>query len=321
MMNLAAALVYWLIVLVWLAVLGTVIAFYIRNPRIFGATRLLLAVITIDTIRDIVENVYFGLYFGSQYGIFSASFAPVLGNPILLIIPKVLNVAAGCIVLGLLLLRWLPSAIKEHDASESNAGELTTLANIDGLTGLHNRRHFDLLAGAEWFRYQRYSRPLSVMIVDVDNFKSVNDRFGHEAGDSVLKCIAAVCRATKRESDVLARIGGEEFALLLPETNEAASRVAAERLLDQIQRCCPIVGRDPLVVTVSIGIACASPSMSGIDTLLKRADDALYEAKRSGRNRFVSGSVYERPRLVAQQTGGLVCSISEPPRASTAALM
>ena len=138
MMNLAAALVYWLIALVWFGVSGTVIVFYIRNPRILGATRLLLAVITIDTARDIIENVYFGVYFGSQYGFFSASLIPVLGNPALLIIPKLLNVGAGCLVLGLLLLKWLPSAIKEHGASEHNAGELTALATIDGLTGLIN---------------------------------------------------------------------------------------------------------------------------------------------------------------------------------------
>jgi hypothetical protein len=104
-MNLAAALMYWVVVLVWLTVLGTVFAFYLRNPRIFGATRLFLAVVTIDTSRNVIENIYFGLYFGSNYGLFSASLGPILGNPILLIVPKVINVAAGCTVLGLLLLR------------------------------------------------------------------------------------------------------------------------------------------------------------------------------------------------------------------------
>jgi len=296
-MNLATALIYWVIVLVWLTVLATVFAFYLRNPRIFGATRLFLAVVTIDTLRDIIENIYFGLYFGSSYGLFSPSLAPILGNPVLLIIPKLINVAAGCAVLGLLLLRWLPSAIKEHGVSEHNADALTTLANRDGLTGLFNRRHFDFLARAEWVRSRRYSRPLSIMIADIDHFKTVNDRFGHDAGDNVLKSVADVCHSTKRESDIVARIGGEEFAFLLPETNEAAALIAAERLLDQIRKCRPIIGSETLAVTVSIGIASASPSMSGVATLLKCADDALYEAKHSGRNRVASSIVHDEPIL------------------------
>jgi diguanylate cyclase (GGDEF)-like protein len=296
-MNLAAALMYWVVVLVWLTVLGTVFAFYLRNPRIFGATRLFLAVVTIDTSRNVIENIYFGLYFGSNYGLFSASLGPILGNPILLIVPKVINVAAGCTVLGLLLLRWLPSAIREHGASEHNADELTTLANIDGLTGLFNRRHFDFLARAEWARSRRYSRPLSIMIADIDHFKTVNDRFGHDAGDKVLRSVADVCRSTKRESDIVARIGGEEFALLLPETNEAAALMAAERLLGHIQKCRPIIGPESLAVTVSIGIASATSSVSGIAALHKRADDALYEAKHSGRNRVASSIVHNEPVL------------------------
>jgi diguanylate cyclase (GGDEF)-like protein len=135
------------------------------------------------------------------------------------------------------------------------------------------------------------------MIADIDHFKAVNDRFGHDAGDNVLKSVADVCRSTKRESDIVARIGGEEFALLLPETNEAAALIAAERLLGHIQKCCPIIGSETVAVTVSIGIACASPSVSGIAMLLKHADDALYEAKHSGRNRVASSIVHDEPIL------------------------
>lgn len=113
-MNLAAALIYWAIVALWLAVLGTVIVSYIQNPRTFGATRLLLSVVAIDTIRNIIENLYFGLYFGAQYGLFPGAIVGVLGNPNLLIIPKLINVAAACVVLGLLLLRWLPTALQER---------------------------------------------------------------------------------------------------------------------------------------------------------------------------------------------------------------
>ena len=114
MMSLAAALIYWVIISVWLAVLATVCIAFARNPRTFGAIRLLLSVIVIDTLRNIVENLYFGLYFGGQYGLFPASIVGVLGNPNYLILPKVMNVVAACAVLGLLVLRWLPLASKER---------------------------------------------------------------------------------------------------------------------------------------------------------------------------------------------------------------
>jgi PAS domain S-box-containing protein len=120
-MNLAAALIYWAIVALWLAVLTTVVIAYVSNPRTFGPTRLLLAVVAIDTIRNIIENLYFGLYFGAQYGLFPGAIVGVLGNPNLLIIPKVINVGAACVVLGLLLLRWLPQASNERAAADDES--------------------------------------------------------------------------------------------------------------------------------------------------------------------------------------------------------
>jgi diguanylate cyclase (GGDEF)-like protein len=289
-MHLAAALIYWVVIAIWLTVLVTLLVFYIRNPRVFGTTRLLLAVVAIDTLRNIVENVYFGLYFGGQYGLFPSQFVTILGSPYLLIVPKVLNVVAGCVVLGLLLLRWLPSAINEHEVSEQNADDLKTLAAIDSLTGLYNRRHFEALAAAEWARFQRYLRPLSVLIIDVDHFKAVNDHFGHDVGDNVLKIIANVCNAAKRDSDVSARIGGEEFALLLPETSETAAYVVAERLCAMVRECSPIIQGEKLNLTVSVGIATATVSMSGVAALMKRGDDALYQSKRGGRDRVTLAS-------------------------------
>src|SRR5579884_2029691 len=133
-MNVAAASTYWVIVTLWLVVLGTIIFFYMRNPRMFGTTHLLLAVLTIDAFRNIFENVYFGIYFGSVYGILPSALAGTMGRPILLI--------------------------------------------------------------------------------DIDHFKAVNDRLGHDAGDRVLQNVAAICRAEKRDSDVVARVGGEEFAIM-----------------------------------------------------------------------------------------------------------
>lgn len=117
-MALTAALIYWVIVAIWLAVLATVVVAFFRNEDIFGTTRLLLAVVSIDIVRNLVENTYFGLYFGSRYGLLPAGFSEVLGRPELLILPKVLNVVAACVVLGLLLLRWLPMAARERRAAE-----------------------------------------------------------------------------------------------------------------------------------------------------------------------------------------------------------
>jgi diguanylate cyclase (GGDEF)-like protein len=283
-MSLAAALIYWVIVAVWLTVLATIVVFYIRNPRAFGGTRLLLAVIGIDTTRNIIENIYFDLYFGGQYGLFSSEMSKFLGNPYLLIVPKLINVAAGGLVLGLLLHRWLPSAIRERGKSERDADDLKTLANTDGLTGLYNRRHFDAIGASEWARFQRYRRPLSVMVLDVDHFKAINDRFGHDLGDNFLKIIASVCTSVRRGSDTAARIGGEEFGLLLPETSGEAAFALAERLRMQVRACVPMIEQQRVDLSVSIGIAEADPGMT-IHVLLKRADAALYEAKRGGRNR------------------------------------
>jgi diguanylate cyclase (GGDEF)-like protein len=293
-MQLFTALIYWVVVIVWLAVLTAVAVHYIRNPRIFGTTRLLLLVVAIDTFRNLVENIYFGLFFGGQYGLFPASVAQSLGNPSLLVLPKLLNILSGCLVLGLLLMRWLPQAVSERGRAEQLTADLEILATTDGLTSLLNRRHFESLSRVEWARFQRYGRPLSLLLLDIDKFKSVNDRFGHDAGDLVIKAVAHICKSTKREPDVLARIGGEEFVLLLPETDETAAGIAAERLRKAVEEH-PLSLPDgaTLQVTISIGLAGAALSMASFDVLLKRADEALYEAKRTGRNK-----VYRAPQVL-----------------------
>lgn len=280
-------IIYCVAVVVWLAVLGTVLFKYARNPRIFGTTRLLLLVVAIDTCRNLFENVYFGLFFSGKYGFLPAAFAESLGNPELVFVPKVVNVAAGCFVLGILLWRWLPQAVTERRLSDLLAIDLGMLATTDGLTSLFNRRHFEELARTEWARFQRYGRPLSLLMFDIDKFKSINDRFGHDAGDQVLKAVAYVCKTTKRQTDVAARFGGEEFVLMLPETDDAAAEVAAERLRKSVQNLTGVLPGKDVQVTVSIGVASAALDMAAFDVLLKRADEAMYDAKRSGRNRVV----------------------------------
>ena len=178
-----------------------------------------------------------------------------------------------------------------------NAQELQKLATTDSMTGLYNRRHFLVLAEAEWGRFQRYQRPLSILMVDIDHFKRVNDKFGHATGDMVLTAVANACLEDKRSSDVVGRIGGEEFAMLLPETDLEQADIVAERVRQKIMSRRLLAEDTYLNVTVSIGIAQATIGMSSVGILLKAADQSLYKAKAQGRNRIVR---YE-PVLVNQR--------------------
>jgi diguanylate cyclase (GGDEF)-like protein len=219
----------------------------------------------------------------------------------LLLVPKIINVVAGTVVLALLLYQWLPEAVREWAKSQQRTRDLEKLAAIDPLTGISNRRQFESLARAELGRSQRYMRPLSLLMIDIDHFKQVNDRFGHEAGDRVLKFLANVLISAKRASDVVGRIGGEEFAILLPETSKEAALVIAERLRQLAQTCAPAIAGEKLDVTISIGVAAASIRTSGMETLCRQADQALYEAKRSGRNRVVAArEVAEKVAMAAE---------------------
>jgi diguanylate cyclase (GGDEF)-like protein len=276
-MALTATLIYWVIVTIWACVLGFSVYYSRKDRTVFGSARLLLAVVAIDTLRNIVENVYFGLYFGSQYGFLSLSIRTVLGQPMLLILPKIINVAAGLVVLFVLLLRWFPTAAREHD-------DLEALATTDGLTGLLNRRHFLALAAVECERSQRHHRPLTMLMLDIDHFKAVNDRYGHDVGDTVIREVAAICRQTVRAADITARLGGEEFGILLPETTSEGARMYAARLRAAVLKMAIPVPDGPLRVTVSGGISERHQAMT-LDELLKHADLALYDAKRSGRDR------------------------------------
>jgi diguanylate cyclase (GGDEF)-like protein len=162
--------------------------------------------------------------------------------------------------------------------------ELERLATTDGMTGIYNRRHFLTLADREWERASRYGRPLAFLMIDIDHFKRINDQHGHEVGDQVIMQVAKLATGCKRTIDVLARIGGEEFALLLPETNLKEAMIAAERLREQVAAG-PLVGVPAAIsATVSIGVAEVWRSSHGIADVMRAADQALYEAKRRGRN-------------------------------------
>lgn len=162
--------------------------------------------------------------------------------------------------------------------------ELRRLATTDGLTGISTRRAFKEDAQKFLSLARRHRSQLSAIAFDVDKFKAVNDTYGHAAGDVVLKAVSKVAEESLRESDLLGRVGGEEFAVILPDADEAAAIAVAEKLRHAIARLLFPHSRPPMSVTASFGIASFDPGRDDYDSLMLKADEALYEAKRSGRN-------------------------------------
>ena len=162
--------------------------------------------------------------------------------------------------------------------------QVQRLAITDPLTGLFNQRHFTTVAEAEVQRTCRYERPLSAIMLDIDHFKRVNDTYGHTIGDHLLQEVAESCRRELRNVDLVGRYGGDEFAILLPESDLAVARRVAERLRMAIARRKLHTAKGQATVTVSLGIAAVDCEDTALETLLSRADKALYVAKRKGRN-------------------------------------
>lgn len=162
---------------------------------------------------------------------------------------------------------------------------LEQASNTDPLTGLSNRRHFMPALESEYIRASRLRHPLAVLMVDIDHFKQINDRHGHATGDTAIRALAQVCREGSREIDWVARLGGEEFALLLPGSELTQAVTVAERIRRLAEgRELLSEGGEPLRFTVSIGVAALGPDVSDGEALLARADAALYQAKQGGRN-------------------------------------
>jgi diguanylate cyclase (GGDEF)-like protein len=163
--------------------------------------------------------------------------------------------------------------------------EMANMATQDGLTGLHNHRSFHERLAAECERVHRHPAPLSLLLLDLDHFKQINDTHGHPVGDAVLRRIAVTLRETIRAIDVAARYGGEEFALILPETDETGAEQIGERIRKEIAHSQFLLGETVILVTVSIGIATFPRHGRTKEELLAHADQALYTAKQQGRNR------------------------------------
>lgn len=170
--------------------------------------------------------------------------------------------------------------------------ELDRMSRTDELTGLSNRRDMYEWLKQESYRYERNKNPFSITICDVDHFKNINDCFGHDCGDFVLKTIGGILKDSVRKQDKIARWGGEEFLILHPETNLENAFVVAERMRKTIEQFLIRYQENEMHLTVSFGVATTSED-STVEAVIKAADENLYQSKRSGRNRVVDGASHD----------------------------
>ena len=166
--------------------------------------------------------------------------------------------------------------------------ELRLVSSVDSLTGTLSRRTLRREAARDFLHARRQKHELSCIVFDIDHFKRINDTYGHAVGDHVLQELACICERNLRATDYIGRIGGEEFMIMLPRTNDKAAFEVAERLRGAIERAVINTRLGPLKITVSFGVAHSDKSVADIDALLRRADVALYGAKSAGRNRAVN---------------------------------
>lgn len=175
-------------------------------------------------------------------------------------------------------------AVNKRQLEAAN-NQLQELALRDGLTGLLNRRHWEQCLEREFVRHLRYGSPVSLVMFDIDHFKAVNDTYGHQLGDEVIREVARVTLQLARETDYAGRYGGEEFVVLLPDTSLDGAAQFAERLRQGIEKLRFAHTDNALSFTVSLGVACIEPDLVNYTDLIERADKALYRSKEAGRNR------------------------------------
>lgn len=206
-----------------------------------------------------------------------------------LLVPLVLFFG-GCIVLAVAMM----SLQTAHDVRRIAVLEVETIT--DALTGLYNRRYLDSRLKEEVARAQRHGIPISVLLIDIDHFKQVNDQRGHPVGDAALAAMGALLAGAVRTEDVVARYGGEEIVVVAPSSAAPTAAVLAERLRRTVERTVLVpasgsANQDAVRLTVSIGVATLRGPTDDARQLTERADAALYEAKRAGRNRVVAQTV------------------------------
>lgn len=198
------------------------------------------------------------------------------------------------------LLQLVASQIALSIANSRLYAKTRELSVRDELTGLYNRRHFLHVLQLEWKRASRFHHPLSLLMMDVDHFKKYNDTYGHKEGDRVLKQMGGLLVKTLREVDTLARFGGEEFVVLLPDTDRSGALAVGEKLRRVVEaERFTLTDRNPIPVTISVGVANYPDDVTELEDLIDHTDLALYDAKDQGRNRVVAYPV--RPQPVASE--------------------
>ncbi len=197
--------------------------------------------------------------------------------------------------------------ITVQDVTESVYMEksMKMLSQYDSLTGIHNRRYLDKRLKEEFIRYKRKQVPFAFIMMDIDDFKHINDTYGHQFGDRILLSLTGTCKDIIRGSDTLARFGGEEFSLILPDANETGAKSFAERARKKIaSSMLPAENGDKVSVTVSIGITMTTREIEDIDQLIHQADCAMYESKRQGKNRVTLYSEIPVPKKNPKRNHG-----------------
>jgi diguanylate cyclase (GGDEF)-like protein len=290
------------VTLVALAGFSGFMLFFIYRPDVVDLVMGVLALQVIGLLMFV--PIRFTMSFSAAlYGVFITLLTRyVLGTPgirlisqfVVFMLPVVVG-AATAIRLGILQRREYAQLTKtrkinlelksEIERRQKLEAVLKELATIDPLTGLYNRREYEILFQHEMERSKRMNSPLSVGIIDLDHFKQVNDTYGHKAGDEVLRRISALCRENLRTMDIIGRLGGEEFIILLPETTIDRAVMVGNRLLKALAATDIDVGTASIKITATLGITQLLPDDKEIDIITRRADDALYKGKEAGRNR------------------------------------
>jgi diguanylate cyclase (GGDEF)-like protein len=217
----------------------------------------------------------YGLFFGRAVD-------PLQLGPVLLA-----GAVVGLATAGWWLGRKQDVLVRRNRGLEELVTQLRALSTTDPLTGIANRRALDDRLVAELARASRYATPLALVMIDLDLFKDLNDRFGHQVGDAMLKEVGGILASERRLGDFVARYGGEEFVAVLPHADGVAAQGWAERVRSRIEGVAIEVGGELARVTASFGVATATSHDETSETLLTSADQALYEAKTRGRNRSV----------------------------------
>ncbi|MBF0167712.1 MAG: GGDEF domain-containing protein [Alphaproteobacteria bacterium] len=200
-------------------------------------------------------------------------------------INAIVTICLGMVYISIFFHAFATRSISFHHAMVEANRKLSDMAAKDPLTGLLNARAYYALCDNALSQARRSGNYFAMLFVDLDHFKSINDRFGHEAGDAVLKSVAGCLQDGIRHSDIVGRIGGEEFSVLLPDTDQEGARQLAEKLRQDIEALMPDIGEQRLPITASIGVAAGGPEHKTVADVQRQADQAMYVAKRQGRNR------------------------------------